>query len=115
MAAKKSNLPLLLATATALGGGYYYYTSSGGNVKSAQSQFEHDTAKARDSATETFNHLKASATSASELSKQKFEEATAKIDAERKKAQAEVQQKIDEADKKIQEGAKKAGGWFGRG
>ncbi|KAK6514335.1 hypothetical protein TWF506_008732 [Arthrobotrys conoides] len=115
MAAKKSNLPLLLATATALGGGYYYYTTSGGNIKSAQSQFDHDTTKARESATETLNHLKSSATAASDLSKQKFEEATAKIDAERKKAQAEVQQKIDEADKKIQEGAKKAGGWFGRG
>ncbi|KAK6507177.1 hypothetical protein TWF481_005626 [Arthrobotrys musiformis] len=115
MAAKKSNLPLLIATATALGGGYYYYTSSGGDLKTAQSKFEHDTTKARESATETYNHLKSSAEAAGDLSKQKFEEAAAKIDAERKKAQAEVQQKIDEADKKIQEGAKKAGGWFGRG
>ncbi|KAK6513456.1 hypothetical protein TWF281_005081 [Arthrobotrys megalospora] len=114
MAGKKSNLPLLLATATAIGGGYYYYTSSG-DVKTAQSQFEQDTTKARENAQATLDSLKSSATSASDLGKQKFEEATAKIDAERKKAQAEVQQKIDEADKKIQDGAKKAGGWFGRG
>ncbi|EPS39757.1 hypothetical protein H072_6432 [Dactylellina haptotyla CBS 200.50] len=114
MAAKKSNMPLLLGAAAAIGGGYYYYTT-GGDTKAAQAKFEHDTTAAREHAQATYDSVKASATSAADLGKHKLEDAQAKLDAERKKAQTEIQQKIDEADKKIQDGATKAKGWFGRG
>jgi len=113
--AGRSKIPVLLGLAAVGAGGYYYYYVAGGDTKTAQNKFEHDAEKATENAQATYDSLKASASSATDVGKQKLEDVQAKLDAERKKAQGEITNKIDEADKKVQEGATKAKGWFGRG
>lgn len=73
-----------------------------------------DRHRAQENAQATYDSIKASANSATDLGKHKLEEAQAKIDAERKKAQAEIQKTIDDADRKVQDQAAKAKGWFSK-